>query len=286
MNKIGIIADTACDLTKELLEKNNIKTIPFYVNINGKEYLSGRDISVEELFKYSKEHKCVPKTSQISMLDFIEKFEEYLKEYDEIIYIGLSSKFSGTYNNARLAKEELESEYKDKIHIIDSHNLSSGIGLLLLKACKLRDLGKSAIEIVEEVNRCIPLVRTQFAINTLDYLHWGGRCSGTTHLFGSLLRIKPIIKVVDGGMMVAKKPIGKFEKALKVMLDMVSADKDNIDPDNVMVTHCLANDDAKYLKEKVNEIIKADNVHETFADVIVSAHCGPRTIGILYILNK
>ena len=283
MGKIGIIADTACDLTNELCIKNNIERIPFYVNINGKEYLSGKDISVEELFKFSRENKSVPKTSQITIVEFVKRFKEYLEKYDEIIYIGLSSKFSGTFNNARLAKIELES---DKIHLIDSMNLSSGIGLLLLKACKLRDMGKTALEIVKEVERCVPLVRTQFAINTLDYLHWGGRCSGTTHLFGSMLRIKPIVKVVDGGMIVAKKPIGKFEKALKVMLEMVRADIDNIDPDNIMITHCLADDDAQYLKKEVNEMVKLANINETFADVIVSAHCGPRTIGILYILEK
>ena len=120
-----------------------------------------------------------------------------LEKYDEIIYIGLSSKFSGTFNNARLAKMELDT---DKVHIVDSMNLSSGIGLLLLRACKYRDMGKSALEIVKEVERCVPLVRTQFAINTLDFLHWGGRCSGTAHLFGGILRIKPIVRVVDGGM--------------------------------------------------------------------------------------
>jgi len=283
MSKIGIIADTACDLTKELITKNNIEIIPFYVNVNGKEYLSGKDITVEELFKYAEKHKVIPKTSQISFLTFMEEFEKYLQKYDEIIYIGLGSKFSGTFNNVRLAKEELNSE---KIHLIDSQNLSSGIGLLLLKACKLRNLGKSCNEIVKEVQRCVPLVRTQFAINTLDYLHWGGRCSGTTHLFGTLLRIKPIVKVVDGAMMVAKKPIGKFEKALKVMIDMVRAEKDNIDPDNIMITHCLADEDAQYLKKEISEFVSTDSIHETYADVIVSAHCGPRTIGILYILEK
>lgn len=283
MVKIGIIADTACDLTNELCEKHNIERIPFYVNVNGKEYLSGRDITVEELFKFSRENKSIPKTSQITIVEFTKKFKEYLEKYDEIIYIGLSSKFSGTFNNARLAKMELDT---DKVHIVDSMNLSSGIGLLLLRACKYRDMGKSALEIVKEVERCVPLVRTQFAINTLDFLHWGGRCSGTAHLFGGILRVKPIVRVVDGGMMVAKKPIGKFEKALKVMLDMVRADIDNIDPDNIMITHCLADDDAQYLKKEVSEMIKGANINETFADVIVSAHCGPRTIGILYILEK
>lgn len=282
MGKIGILTDTASDLTNELYEKNNIERLPFYVTINGKEYLSGRDITVQELFEYSKKTKTIPRTSQISPSKFVSYFESYLEKYDELIYIGLSSKFSGTINNANIAA----TEFNGKVKVIDSMNLSSGIGLLVLKACKWRDMGKSSEEIVEELNRCVPLVRTQFAINTLTYLHYGGRCSDATRLFGTLLKIKPIVKVVNGGMVVAKKPIGKLTKALNVMLQMVEAEKDNIDLDNVMITHCLANEEAQYLREGLGKFLNLENVHETFADVIVSSHCGPKTIGILYILKN
>ena len=214
----------------------------------------------------------------------MEYFNNMLEKYEQIIFIGLGSHFSGTLSNAMLAAKELDPEWK-KIYVIDSQNLSSGIGLLVLKACKLRDLGWNVEDIVKEVKRCVPLVRTQFAVNTLNHLHMGGRCSGTTKLFGTLLKIKPIIRVVDGVMIVAKKPIG-YGKALNAILEYVKNDADNIDPDYVMITHCMADNDAVYLRNELNKFIKCDNLRETHADVIVSTHCGPRTIGILYILKQ
>ena len=280
--KIGIITDTASDLTNEMYQNLNIERIPFYVEINGKTYQSGKDITVDELFVVSKKEKKIPRTSQITPAHFIKYFKEYLEKYQEIIYISLGSGFSGTFNNAYLAATELG---LDRVHVIDSHNLSSGEGLLVLRACKLRDLGKSVAEIISEVERCVPLTKTSFAVDTLEYLHLGGRCSGASKLFGTLLKIKPIIKVVDGKMMVAKKPIGSYKKALDIMLDNFVADLDNIDLDNVLVTHCKADSDAVYLIEELKKHIPENCIRETFAESIVSTHCGPRTIGILYILK-
>ena len=281
-NKIGIITDTASDLTKEMYEKLNIERIPFYVEINGKSYQSGKDITVDELFEFSKKEKMIPRTSQITPAHFMQYFGEYLKKYEKIIYIGIGSGFSGTFNNAFLAAQDLG---EDRVFVVDSQNLSSGEGLLVLKACKMRDQGKDIEEIIKEVERCVPLVRTSFAVETLEYLHLGGRCSSASKLVGTLLKIKPIIKVVDGKMMVAKKPIGSYKKALDLMLENVVADLDNIDLDNVLVTHCKADSDASYLIEELKKIVPENCIHETFAESIVSTHCGPRTIGILYILK-
>ena len=280
--KIGIITDTASDLASEMYQNLNIEQIPFFVEINGKSYQSGKDITVDELFAISKKEKKIPRTSQITPALFMSYFKEYLEKYQEIIYISLGSGFSGTFNNAYLAASEIG---LDKVHVIDSQNLSSGEGLLVLKACKLRDLGKSADEIISEVQRCVPLVRTSFSVETLEYLHLGGRCSGASKLFGTLLKIKPIIKVVDGKMMVAKKPIGSYKKALDIMLESFVADLDNIDLDNVLVTHCKADSDAVYLIEELKKYVPENCIHETYAESIVSTHCGPRTIGILYILK-
>ena len=131
-----------------------------------------------------------------------------------------------------------------------------------------------------------PLIKTQFAINTLDYLHLGGRCSGTSKIFGTLLKIKPIIRVVDGEMIVAKKPRGKFTKALDTLLDYVKADVDNLDLDFMMVTHSLAGSDASYLLKELKSFVKVENIYETKASGVISTHCGPRTIGILYIVKR
>lgn len=280
---IGIITDSAVDLTQEILDDNNIEVMNYSIIMGGKSYISRVEVKVHDIFEYADTHKELPRTSQITPKGFVDYYTEFLEKYERIIYIGLGSHFSGTFNNANLAAKELGDD--GRVTVIDSMNLSSGIGLLVLKACKLRDEGKTVEEITKEVTRCVPLVRTQFAVDTLKYLHMGGRCSGASKLFGTLLKIKPIIRVVNGEMVVAAKPIG-YNKALKTILDYVKRDLDNIDLDNVMVTHCLADKDAVYLKEELNKFLVCDNLRETFADAIVSTHCGPRTIGILYILKK
>ena len=279
---IGIISDTACDLTQELIKDNNIELIAYYVNVDGKEYRSGTEITVQQMFDLANKHKKLPKTSQVTPSKFVEYFNDYLKKYDRIMYIGLGSGFSGTFSNACLAAEEIGG---NKVYCLDSQNLSSGEGLLVLKACKLRKEGKTFEEIVKEVERCVPLTRSQFCINTLQYMYYGGRCSGTTKLFGTMLNIKPIIRVVDNQMVVAKKPIG-YKKALDAILEYVRADLDNLDLDNIMITHCLADDDAKYFWEELKKMVPVESIRETFAESIVSTHCGPRTIGILYLLKK
>ena len=190
------------------------------------------------------------------------------------------SGFSSCFNSARIGTMDL-----DKVFCIDSKNLSSGTGLLVLKMCKLRAQGLSAKEIAEEIENLVPNVRSQFAINTLEYLHMGGRCSGASKLFGTLLKLKPIIKVVDGAMVVSKKPIG-FNKALNAMLDDVIKEKDNMDLDHIMVTHSKADEDAQYLINELSKHFDKNIIMETHASGTVSTHCGPRTIGILYIAKK
>ena len=281
---IGIVTDNACDLGNEILNEKHVECLHYPVIMGGKLYNKDDNITVKDLINYADKHKELPKTSQLTPKDLMEYFKELLTRYEQFIFICLGSSFSGTLSNAMLVAKELDPEW-NKIFVVDSENLSSGLGLLVLKACKMRDLGKTAPEIVSEVKRCVPLVRTQFAINTLNYLHMGGRCSGTTRLFGTLLMIKPIIRVVDGAMVVAKKPIG-YSKALESILEYVKSDADNIDPDYVMITHCMADKDAVYLRNELNKFLKCDILQETYADVIVSTHCGPRTIGVLYILKQ
>ena len=281
MSKIAIITDSTCDLTKELLKENHIEALPLYVTIGGKTYQDGVDITSKELYALVDKIGELPKTSGASIHDFEIIFGNYLKEYDEIVYCGIGSDLSGTYQAATNAKENLNS---DKIFIIDSKNLSSGIGLLLLKACKFRDQGLSGKEIKEEVDKIVPNVRTQFAINTLKYMHMGGRCSAVTKLLSITFNIKPIIRVVNGKLGVGKKPIG-YNKALKALLEYIEADKEILDTDFVMVTHAQGDNDAVYLKDELAKRFPGQKVYETFAGGVIATHCGPRTIGILYIVK-
>ena len=282
MKKIGIITDCTSDLTKEMYEKYNIEVLPLYVVMKGKTYQDGIDITTEEMYKLVDKYNELPKTSNVSPAKFEEYFKYYLEKYESIIYYGIGSDLSGTYQNAKIAASEFD---EDKIFIGDSKNLSTGIGLLILKAAKYRDEGYSAKEIFEKVNELVPRVRTQFAINTLKYLHMGGRCSGVSKILGSALKLKPIIKVVDGKLEVSKKPIG-YVRALRTMLDNAYEDLDNMDLDHVFVTHTVADDDAKYLKEELSKVIPSDCLIETNASGVIATHCGPRTIGILYLVKE
>ena len=283
MKKVCVLTDCTADLTKELYEKNEIEVLPLYVTIGGKTYSDGIDITTEEMYEKVKEFGELPRSSAIPPAVFEEKFKELLVSYEQIIYMGIGSGFSGTYNNAIIASHEFP---ENKIFVIDSKNLSSGIGLLLLKATKFRDQGFDGAQIKSKIEDLIPRIRTQFAIDTLEYLHKGGRCSGTAKIFGTLLKIKPIIRVENGAMHVAKKPMGKFSRALDIILDYVNHDLENIDPEFVMVTHSLSSVASRYLIDELKKLNHFTNIYETFAGGVISTHCGPKTIGILYIVNK
>jgi DegV family protein with EDD domain len=280
MRKINFITDCTSDLTPEIINKYQIKVLPLYVSFGEESYRDGIDITTVEMYKKVEEYKALPKSAALPPAVFHQEFSLYSKDED-VIFMGIGSLFSGTYGNACLAALDF-----DNVYVVDSQNLSSGIGLLILKMCKFREMGMGTLQIIEEIHKLVPLVRTQFAINTLEYLHMGGRCSGTARLFGTLLKIKPIIRVIDGAMYVAKKPLGKFTKALDSLLDYVNNDIDNLDEDNIMVTHSLADEDVKYLIAGLQDKLKLKNIIVTKASGVISTHCGPRTIGILYILKK
>lgn len=283
MKGIKIITDCTSDLTPELYKKLDIEVIPLTVSIGGKTYDDISEIDSEKLFQLVKEYGELPKTASVSPATFLNYFNKHLENGYDVLYMGIGAGFSASYQNARLAASELP---EGRVRIVDSGNLSSGIGLLLLKAAKFRDQGDSLEEIARKLEELVPLVRTQFAINTLAYLHKGGRCSGTSRIIGTLLKVKPIIRVVDGKMEVAKKPRGKYQKALDTLLEYFKNDSDNIDTENVMVTHSLADEDAVYLKKEIAKIADIENIYETKASAVIATHCGPRTIGILYILKK
>ena len=279
MSKEVLIAtDSCCDLPESYLKEHNIKVIYYNINLDGKSYLDKKDISTKELFEKVSEVKQAPKTSAIAPSRYIEFFEKYSENYD-VVFMGLGTGFSSATGSAMLAAQEF-----DNVYVVDTKNLSAGVGLLINKAVKFRSQGMSAKEIFDEVSKLIPLVRTQFVINTLKYLHMGGRCSGTARIFGSTLRLKPIIRVSNNKMVVTKKPIG-YHRGLNAMLEYVEADKNNIDEDMMTITHCLADEEAQYLMEKVPTIVNHPNIVETKAGCVISAHCGPKTIGVLYILK-
>ena len=284
MKKLAILTDSTCDLTESLIKSNNIYVLPLYVNFGEKTYLDKVEIEPRRLYEMVDELGELPKTSAASPADFIKIYEELLKEYEEILYMGISGSMSSTLNNAYQASVILEME--DRIFVHDSWNLSTGIGLNVLKACKYRDQGLSGAQVLEKIKEFTPLVRSQFAIEKMDYLHKGGRCSSIAAIFGKFLKIKPIITVREGKMGVGKKPRGKMKVALEALLDYIREDLQNLDTDCVFITHTEAFEAEEYLKEELSKLIPNIPVYVTYAGCVISSHCGPGTIGILYALKN
>lgn len=280
---IKIITDSTNDLSTKLIEKLGIEVIPLYVNFSDQSFLDGKEIHVEELYKLVEEKNELPKTAAIPIPTFEAAFKKYVDEGYDVIYTGISKQMSRTYENAMLAAREVNPE---KIHIVDSMNLSTGIGLLLLKACKYRDENMSASEIVERLNQDNKRVLSQFAIEKMDYLYKGGRCSSIAKLFGTLLKIKPIIAVRDGKMHVQKKPIGKMKIALDAMIKQIIADKERLDTDHIIITHSIAYEYCDYIYGVLKKEFPDIDIICTVAGCVISSHCGKGTIGILYMVKE
>lgn len=279
MSKVKIITDSTSDLTPEILIKEDISVVPLYVNFNEKSFIDGVNINTKELYEMVDENGCLPKTAAGSPSDFYKMFKSFIEEDMDIVFIGLSSELSSHMQNAMLAANDFP---EGRIHIVDSKNLSSAIGLLVMKAVDFKNQGLSAAEIAEKVRELVPKVRTAFIIDTLDYLYKGGRCSALQNFASGVLKIRPVVKVVDGKMILAQKLMGKREKALTTMLNSVLKEKDIIDPTRIMVTHSLSND-AEFLKSELEKNLNVKEIIVTQAGCVISSHCGPNTIGILYI---
>ncbi len=281
MGSIRIITDSTNDLSPELIRTNNIGVIPLYVVFGEQSFQDGVAITPEKVYQMVKETGSLPKTAAPTPADFYMAFKTALDQGDDVIYIGLSSRISSTVVNARLAAHELDEE---RIKVIDSLNLSTGIGLQVLKACDLVREGKSLTEIEKELLASVAKVRTAFVIDTLEFLYKGGRCSALQSIIGTLLNIKPIIKVSDGEMSLAQKT-RKRNNALKAIINNTLADLPNMDLTRIMVTHSMGDADAAFLRSELLAATKVKEVHITEAGCVISSHCGPNTVGILYMLK-
>lgn len=280
---IRIITDSTNDLDAKTIKEHNIMVLPLYVNFSDASFKDGEDITTPELYELVRKKNELPKTAAIPMQTFVEVFSKLVAEGDEILFTGISKQMSRTYENAVLAAKEVA---EDKIFIVDSMNLSTGIGLLVLKACKYRDQGLSAKNIADKLNQDNKRVLSQFAIETMDYLHKGGRCSSVAKLFGTLLKIKPIIAVRDGKMHVAKKPHGKMKVALDYMIEQLREDMPRLDKDIVIVTHSMAFEYNEYIRTEIQKFLGDIPVLSTVAGCVISSHCGQGTIGILYMIRE
>lgn len=276
MEKIKIITDSTADLPIEIIEKYDIEVIPLFVSFGDKIYKDGVDINLQQLFTKIEKENIFPQTSQINPQRFYEHYKEYIDQGYNILSIHISSKMSGTYQSAWLAKDMLNS---DKITVIDSNNVTSGLGLLVIKACKLRDEGLSMDEIVKGVKETIPHIKSVLAFETLDYLVKGGRLSKTAGFIGNVLGIKPILAVENGEMVVKDKVRGS-KKAIRAVFEYIhKLGLKQGEP--CILLHVQNKDILGTLRDNLNEE-KTDFI-ECMVGCVVGIYAGPGACGIFFI---
>ena len=277
---VKIFSDSTCDLSKELVERYNITIIPLYVRLGDEEFLDGVNISPQELYKWSDEHGETPKTAAPGIPD-IEKLLSPDGD-DEYVIFTISSSMSASNSNAKLAAEDLG--IAERVHVIDSANLSTGIGLLVIRAAELAAEGKPAAEIVTEIEAVKDKVRASFVIDTLVYLYRGGRCSGLAAMLGTALKLHPRIAVAGGTMHPEKKYRGNSHKfVLDYVKDMEPSLK-RARKERVFITHSGCDEEiVESVKKYLQDLGHFDEILETRAGSVVSSHCGPGTLGVLFI---
>lgn len=281
MSKVRITTDSPCDMSPELVKKYDVAVMPFHVTLGDDTYSDdGVQITQKKLFEYTATTGQLAKTSAVSIGEYLDFFGEFLADGSEIVHIGFSSGLSVSQSNARLAAEELEG-----VHIVDSKNLSSGMALLVIKACEMRDAGRSAKEITDEIESLADCVDASFVIDTLDNLHKGGRCSAVAKLGANLLKLKPCIEVHGGKMGVHKKFRGNIANVIPEYIKSRLVNLDDIDTSRVFVTHTCAEkpETVKAAMELVKSITDFDEVLEGAAGCTIATHCGPDTLGVLFI---
>lgn len=279
MAKIILTSDSTSDLSQELIEKINLKVIPLIVNIEGKQYRDGIDINSEDIYASVERTKVLPKTSALSIGEYLEFFNKVRdNEEDIILHFSISSGFSSTYQNSVIAIQELKNVYT-----FNSENLSTGIGLQILEADRLIKQGLSIDEIIDRLNDYKTRVDASFIIDKLDYLQKGGRCSAVVGLVANVLHLKPCIEVKDGSMSVGKKYRGNFEKVLNQYVNDRLTSND-VNGEDIFVTHAGVDERiVNSIVEKVKSYNLFKNVYLTRAGSTISSHCGRNTLGVLFV---
>lgn len=276
--KIKITADSTCDLSKEIIEKYDIDILPLYVIEDGKSFRDGADISPEDIFDYVEKTGGSVSTAAINSADYTNYFRIIRKYYDAVIHINISSEFSSCYQNALLAAEEI-----DNIYPIDSRNLSTGSGHMVIEAAEMAKNGASPEEIVSAMNKLAEKIDASFIIEKLDYLRRGGRCSALAALGANILSLRPCIEVKEGKMGVGKKYRGNMIKAAEEYVKDRLEARDDIQTDRIFITHSPCNQEIiDAVKNAITKYAQFDEIIETDAGCTVSCHCGPNTIGILF----
>lgn len=279
---VKIISDSTCDLSPELIAKYDIDILPLHILLGEDEYEDGRNITPQQIYDWSDTHKTTPKTSAPSLAEAIELFHPYIEEKREIVCFSISGSMSTSGNVMRLAAEE--SEASDLVTVIDSANLSTGIGLLVIEAAIMAEKGQSAAEIAAAIEVLKPKVRASFVVDTLTYLYRGGRCNAVSAMAGGVLRLHPKIVVENGAMDASKKYRGKINSVIMSYVKDMEEDLKSARPERVFITHSGCDrDTVNAVRSYLESFGIFHEILETRAGGVVSSHCGPGTLGVLFI---
>ena len=279
---VKIIADSTCDLSQDLLERYNVATIPLHILLGEEEYEDGVSLLPEDIYRWADEHKTTPKTSAPSVDTVMQVFRPPLSAGEDIVCFAISESMSTSANVMRLAAMQLGAE--SRVRVIDSANLSTGIGLLVLEAAQMAADGKTADEIVTEIERLKPLVRASFVVDTLTYLHRGGRCNGLAAMAGSLMKLHPKIVVSDGKMSSSKKYRGKIGSVIMAYVRDMEEKLLAADRKRVFITHSGCPEETiDEVKAYLQSLSYFGEILVTRAGGVISSHCGPGTLGVLFI---
>lgn len=280
MGKVRIIADSTCDLSPELVDKYGVTVIPLCVVMGDKSYYDGVEVTPDEIYAWADANKTTPKTAALSFDKTLEIIKPFIDAKEDIIFFGISGQMSTTCNIARLIAEQEEYE---RLFVIDSQNLSTGIGLQIIKACKMAEAGMDAESIVKEIEGARSRVRASFIVDTLTYLSRGGRCTAVTALLASALKLHPMIVVKDGAMGVSKKFRGKMPVALTSYVNELKPTLLNAEPERVFITHSGCDEATiAMVKAMLEELNYFGEILVTRAGGVISSHCGPGTLGVLF----
>lgn len=282
MRKVKVTCDSTCDLSEELIKKYDITVMPLTVILGEREFSDGVNVSAFDIFDFVKANNVLPKTAAVSVGEYREVFKKYVDAGYDVVHIDISAKMSSCFQNANIVAEELGHVYP-----VDSMNLSSGSGHLAIAAAELAAKGKSGEEIKIELDEMAKRLEVSFVVDTLEYLHKGGRCSSIATLGANLLKLRPCIEVKDGEMGVGKKYRGNMEKALSDYVSERLEGRKDLQLNRIFITHTQAPEEiVKHVEKLVKKYQPFAEIIETKAGCTVTSHCGRGTLGILFFTKK
>lgn len=279
---VKIISDSTCDLSPELLERYDIEILPLHIILGEADYLDGQGITPEELYRWSDEQNTCPKTAAVSLDAAKAALKPYVEQGREVVCFAISADMSSTYQVLCMAAHQLHADAL--VHVIDSRNLSTGVGLQVITAAEMAQAGCTGAEIAARVNELRSRVRASFVVDTLVYLHRGGRCGSVAAMMGGALKLHPRINVTDGKMGAAKKYRGRMDRVLHNYVEDLRDELSTAETKHVFITHSGCDEAILAdIHAMLRDMNRFEEIHITRAGGVISSHCGPGTLGVLFI---